>query len=180
MDMLAVFTTAMTLFVFWLFVNAGISKLRPDNRSYYQQVFAGYGITRANPARVFIVLIGAIELLIGVLPLFPASRSLGFVCCLCVLTIYFATFAVQLWQGKRDIDCGCAGPGFNIKVSPALLLRNLVLIACIALAAQGEVIYLLHAWLIALPLAVMLIVIYLSADHLLANQYKLYLLKRSL
>jgi hypothetical protein len=46
-----------------------------------------------------------------------------------LLGLYATAIAVNLARGRRDLDCGCAGPGARRPVSEALVLRNLVLLA---------------------------------------------------
>jgi len=54
-----------------------------------------------------------------------------------LLGLYSAAIGVNLARGRRDIDCGCAGPaGRSPRIGPWLLVRNGVLAAAaLALAA---------------------------------------------
>ncbi len=47
---------------------------------------------------------------------------------------YSAGIALNLLRGRRDIDCGCAGPAASQTLSGWLLLRNVLLLAVIAVA----------------------------------------------
>ena len=46
-----------------------------------------------------------------------------------LLALYAGAMAVNLARGRRDLDCGCAGPGVRRPVGEGLLIRNGALIA---------------------------------------------------
>lgn len=50
-----------------------------------------------------------------------------------VLTVYGLAIGINLARGRRDIDCGCGGPGQPLH--PWLLARNAVLVGVCAVAA---------------------------------------------
>lgn len=111
---------------------------------------------------------------------FPVTRPLGLIGCGLLLLVYMLAMAKQLWQGKLDMDCGCAGPAGSVKVSPALLLRNSVfiglLLVCLMDPFRAAALNINH-WFVATPMAVLLILINQSSEQLLANAQKLKLLK---
>jgi len=45
-----------------------------------------------------------------------------------LLALYSLAIGVNLARGRRDIDCGCGGPAGRVRLRPALLARNAVLI----------------------------------------------------
>jgi uncharacterized membrane protein YphA (DoxX/SURF4 family) len=45
-----------------------------------------------------------------------------------LLSLYSIAMAITLYQGKKDIDCGCGGPASAQPLSSSLLIRNIVLI----------------------------------------------------
>ena len=55
-----------------------------------------------------------------------------------LLAGYTAAIAINLARGRRDIDCGCAGPARRQPLRPWLLVRNALLVAA-ALACLGPV-----------------------------------------
>ena len=57
-----------------------------------------------------------------------------------LLALYAAAMAITLRRGRRDVDCGCAGPAHRQSVRPALVARNgvLVLAALTGGAAGGR------------------------------------------
>jgi hypothetical protein len=48
----------------------------------------------------------------------------------CALMLaYAAAISANVARGRTDLDCGCMGPAARVPVSPALVVRNLVLAA---------------------------------------------------
>ena len=182
MDIINVLANAIALAMLWLFASAGLSKLIPANRHYYQNVFRDYGIALPGLAAALVWLLGCLELLGGLLIVFPLTRLQGLIVCGVLLVVYMLAMARQLWQGRLDMDCGCTGSAGSVKVSPALLLRNSVftglLVVCfidLTWAAGAELSG--SYWLMAVPMGMSLILINQSSEQLLANAQKLRLLK---
>lgn len=174
MDIFNTYSNSIALFAVWLFFGAGASKLTPKNTAYYRNILEGYGIRSAKLATTLAVFLGAFELCSGIFAVIPQTRILGLTLCTAILTGYFTVFAVQLSQGKRDLDCGCAGPSTNVTLSPWLLLRNATLIILIGSAIPADPAAAPTAvWLVAMPFAFVLVLIYLSFEHLLVNAPKL-------
>jgi hypothetical protein len=55
-----------------------------------------------------------------------------------LLALYTAAIGVNLARGRRDVDCGCAGPGGRQTLQGGLVARN-ALLAAAALAAAAPV-----------------------------------------
>ena len=67
------------------------------------------------------------EAWLGVALVMPAAWRLRLPALLAsaaVLALYAAAIAVNLARGRRDIDCGCAGPAARQPLSEWLLVRN--------------------------------------------------------
>lgn len=171
------------LFLAALFTQAGVSKLATANQAYYQQVIGSYSIVPdALPNSMLAVLprvIGATELLLAVLLLIPMVSAIGLGLAAVLLSFYTLILLMQLMEGKAGIDCGCAGPGADTKVSPMLVARNLALLALSisAVYAVSSVGIVFQA--LAIPLAIMIGLIYLSSDQLIANHQKIQLLNNT-
>ena len=182
MDIQILISNSLALFFLCLFATAGISKFTPANQDYYAQVMQGYGIRLPELAKASLLLIAAVEVLTGVLILIPLLRIVGSVFAACLLLMYLVLMTIQLLKGKADVDCGCNGPGRQTSISPALILRNTVLVLCavftgltvmtmdVTLSGWSE-------WILATALAGFLWLVYLSGDQLIANQQKLNQLK---
>lgn len=76
----------------------------------------------------------AAELLAAILVLFPASRTTGFTAMAGLLIIYAAGIGINLYRGRRDMDCGCGGPASKHPISGWLVLRNLLLLGLVLTA----------------------------------------------
>jgi Methylamine utilisation protein MauE len=57
----------------------------------------------------------------------PATVRLGVALATGLLVIYTAAIAVNLARGRRDLDCGCAGPAHRQPIGVGLIVRNAVL-----------------------------------------------------
>lgn len=188
LTLIATLSNAISVFMLWLFLSAGVSKLNPVNRHFYTEVLNDYGVALPDLARVLVWLLGVVEVLAAIFIILPTSRLLGAILCGALLMMYFCVIAQKIRQGKLDMNCGCAGPGGLVTLSPMLLLRNALLIGLLILLAATLIpsgfslssiqAFGIDIWLLSLVVAVMMIFIYLSAEHLLANQQKLALLKQ--
>lgn len=187
MDIQNLISHSLALFFLCLFGAAGISKFRPANQDYYAQVMKGYDLILPELARVLLYLIAALEIVTGILIVVPSLRIAGVVLAIGLLLLYLTLMAIQLLKGKSDMDCGCNGAGSETngrqtRISPALLVRNLALVLLAALASLAPLStdafhHLWQEWLLAIPLAGCLYLIYLSGDQLIANGQRLHQLK---
>ena len=67
------------------------------------------------------------ELCAGAGLLVADFRSAATLLAVALLLAYAAGISINLLRGRRDIDCGCAGPGGRQSLSGWLVLRNLML-----------------------------------------------------
>nr|WP_243896815.1 MauE/DoxX family redox-associated membrane protein [Actinomyces bowdenii] len=116
------------LFLGCYFVYAGASKLGSPTPLWV--AIMSYRITGLRSSRLLAATIPPIEFFCGLLlasqtfPAGSASILIG------LLTIFSAGMVVTILRGEAPSDCGC-GPRPS-PVSPALVLRNLILIAALA------------------------------------------------
>lgn len=122
-------------------------------------------------ARALPLLEGAVAL--GLL--LPFSRGGAAVAAGALMALYAGAIAVNLWRGRRDIDCGCAGPGESQPLRPLLLLRNAALLGLAVLAALPPLARELGAFdgFVAIAAAAVLLLLYAAADGLLTNAPRL-------
>ncbi|MDF0733114.1 methylamine utilization protein MauE [Pseudomonas entomophila] len=119
--------------------------------------------------------LAALELALALGLLLPASRSLAALGAVLLMALYAAAIGLNLWRGRRDIDCGCSGPGASQPLRPVLLLRNLafaVLALVAALPSSPRALGAADLLLIVAATAVALL-IHVAVDGLLANQPRL-------
>ena len=86
----------------------------------------------------FLVLPGAVAVVTGEILVTTALISAydGFttgLAALAILAIYTTALSINLLRGRREIDCGCLGPGRRQSISPWMVPRNVVLAAGAAL-----------------------------------------------
>lgn len=177
MELMWVLANAAALFLLWLFVAAGSHKLQASNSDYYEVVFTGYGIEPRFLAQHLPKLVGLVEVIVGMMVAIPAMRQWGAMLAAIILSAYFLLVAWKLLQGESGMDCGCAGPDSEIKISANLLLRNLVLLALalFCLVSDGDKGAML--WLLSMLTASILVMVYLSSEQLMATAQKIKLLK---
>jgi len=117
----------------WVWVGSGIEKLRDLPR--FRRIFADYRLLPTRLSRAFAPLVAMAELGLAAGLLWPAARPTALLGVAGLLSLYSAAIALNLARGRRDIDCGCAGPQAGATLAGWLLLRNAALVAA-ALACR--------------------------------------------
>jgi len=111
--------TAMAL----VFVAAASHKLRDPGR--FRATLAEYRLLPEGLAP----LVAVAEVAAAGALLVPGTRAAGLLAAAVLLLVYGAAIAINLARGRRDIDCGCAGPGVRRPISGWLVARNAALAA---------------------------------------------------
>ena len=86
----------------------------------------GYHLTPSWAAAPLAAALLLGEIVAAGLLVMPSVHSSGALLTAALLALYAAAMAINLGRGRRDLDCGCGGPGTRRPVSGALVLRNLV------------------------------------------------------
>lgn len=112
-----------------LFAAAATHKLRDP--AAFRATFAAYRLAPAWAASLVILA----EL--GVVVALVLPGRLGALAAAVMLLAYAGAIAANLVRGRRDLDCGCAGPGARRPVAWSLVARNVALaaVACAGLLA---------------------------------------------
>lgn len=103
--------------------------------------------------------------------LVPAARHLAALGAAALLASYGLAIGINLWRGRRDIDCGCAGPEQAQPIRPLLLARNAILVGLALVASLPPLsrsLGVFDAFVVIAASAVALL-IYAAAEGLLAN-----------
>lgn len=161
----ALLQNALVVFFLWLLATAALHKLRYPH--YYAGLLRGYLGKGPLTGRPLVYLFSVLELLLAAGLCAAPLRPAAFVGIAVLLTVYLAGMSRQLAAGRRDMRCGCAGPDSDLRITPALLVRNTVLVAA-ALAGALPVTgagMLFNAALCGL----FLILAYLCSEQLLLN-----------
>jgi hypothetical protein len=103
-----------------LFFVAAVHKLRDLWR--FREIFAAYRLLPA--ARHLAPIVPALELAVGVGLLFDTLRTMALRTGVALLLAYATAIAVNLARGRRDLDCGCAGPNDRRPISAWMAWRN--------------------------------------------------------
>jgi hypothetical protein len=114
-----------------LFLVAAAHKLRAP--AAFQAHLADYRLFPGRATQGLAAAVVAGELATGLALLAASLRETAVAAALALLCTYSGAIALNLLRGRRDIDCGCSGPGIRQPLSPWLLARN-ALVAAIALA----------------------------------------------
>lgn len=120
-----------------LLAAAATHKLR-DPRAF-RATLGAYQLVPPSLVALLATLLSAFEVVLAAALLVPASGALAAVAAGVLLALYSAAIAANLARGRRDIDCGCLGPGHRQPLSAWLLVRNGVLMAGAALGAMPPV-----------------------------------------
>ena len=152
-----------------LLVAAALHKLR--DRDAFRATLEAYALL---PAPLLSPLARAVPLLeLSAAALLVTSRAApaGGALAALLLAVYALAMGVNLLRGRRDLDCGCMGPGARSTVGPGLVVRNLVLLFAALAAGFFPVQARLLVWVdfVTVPLAIaVLAALYASAERLLA------------
>ena len=161
--------TISTLLLSYLFVVGALQKLA--DASYFQQVITDYQILPATVSPLLSRVLPLVELGAGIALLIPLSQyaALGIVTAL--LAGYSTAIALNILRGRRDIDCGCAGPGQVQTLSTWLVGRNILLImlALSAMTSTGQLLFGWPGWVLALSGAAVAALLYHVFNQLVAN-----------
>lgn len=103
-----------------LFLSAAIHKLRDLWR--FREVFAAYRLVPAG--RHLAPIVPALELAVAVGLLFENLRAIALWTGVALLLAYAIAIAINLSRGRRDLDCGCAGPNERRPISAWMVWRN--------------------------------------------------------
>jgi uncharacterized membrane protein YphA (DoxX/SURF4 family) len=157
-----------------LFLVAASHKLR-DLRGF-GATLAEYRVLPAPIVPGAAPVVAAAELaLAAVLAVGAALRGPALLSAAVLLLLYAAAIALNLARGRRDLDCGCAGPGARRPIGAWMVARNGVL-AAVALAAMLPVRARPLVWVDAITIAgatAALGALYASIDRLLADAPRL-------
>lgn len=98
-----------------------------------------------------------LEVGVGVALLVPVTRQAALLAFAALILLYAGAMAVNLWRGRRQIDCGCGGDVHPL--SWALVARN-ALLAAAALVVAGPVLDRAFEWLDGVTLVVGVLALY--------------------
>ena len=105
-----------------LFLVAALHKLRDLRR--FREVFAAYQLMPLTAGRLLAPVVPALELAVAVGLLFDDLRAPALRIGVALMLAYGAGIAINLARGRRDLDCGCAGPNDRRPIAAWMIWRN--------------------------------------------------------
>lgn len=164
-----IFIIASAIAIAVLLASAATHKVRAPAR--FARQLADYQLLPDSLVRPVARLVPLLELAIAFALLVPVSRGWAALSAASLLALYAAAIGINLWRGRRDIDCGCAGPDQAQPLRPVLLLRNSVLVVLALLASVTPIArdMTLFDGFVTVAAAAVALLIYAAADGLLAN-----------
>jgi hypothetical protein len=113
------------LCIVMLFGSAAVGKL-VDWRSFLS-VLGNYKLLPPPLLVLAAPLVVALEAAVVPMLLLPSSRVVGSYLATCLLGSYAVAIGINLWRGRRNIDCGCLAAGRRRHITGWLVVRNLSL-----------------------------------------------------
>ncbi len=164
-----VYSWLIRVLLFALFIHS--AWMKAQSRSDFEGVLAAYQLSPSSWILPLSFILPCVEFLTALSVLGSPSRTLGALMASTLLWIYGAAIAINLWRGRRDLDCGCMGPGAKRPVGWWMVWRNgllaiLALVLTLPSAARN------WAWLDVVTLALSaaaFTVLYLALDRLLSH-----------
>jgi hypothetical protein len=123
----------------------------------FEGALQAYQLLPAGAVTVSARLLPWVEIGVGVALLVPATRAPALWAFAALVLVYAGAMAVNLWRGRRQIDCGCGGEVHPL--SWGLVLRNAVL-AGAALLVAGPTVAREFEWLDGVSLVVGVLAFY--------------------
>jgi len=120
-----------------LFAVAAMHKLKAP--AVFRAAMEDYQLIPSNLLSIFSILLILLELSSVIMVLTPAARATGLLLMAALLLLYAGGISINLFRGRRDIDCGCNGPATTQALSWWLVARNLVLLGFVLLATGSSI-----------------------------------------
>ena len=177
-----VFSDVSALFLMWIFAQAGLHKVKTVNSLYYANLIAQYlnldayldhGRHAKQQFTLLAKMIGIIEVTLALALIIPSSRAVAAMLAIVILMSYLLMMAVQIAQGKKDLDCGCMGPAGQTNISGSLLLRNGVFSVLAWLCLVPGSSFFSVAMVMAIIISLVMILLNLTFEQLIVNAQRL-------
>lgn len=168
----SVFTLAVSLFFSCLLVTAGWQKRQ--EQAYLSAIIKRYEIVPSTWAAPLAQGLPWLEMGLGVALLVPLLQPSALVATFILFGSYTAAIAINVYRGRREIDCGCAGPHHVQPISMGLVVRNSLLLLSLGAAlaiAPASLNLQLGVWLLAFTIALVAVLFYFSLQQLISNQH---------
>lgn len=159
-----------SLILSYVFVVASFHKCQ--NIAGFKQTLSDYQVVPDSLLSLFVYSIPAVEMITGIALLIPISSGLAATSASALLCIYIFAIGINLFKGRRTIDCGCGGTEQKQNISEWLLLRNCLLLFlayCITASVQARQLFWFD-WTVVFLAAVVGCLFYNIINQLLVNK----------
>ena len=119
-----------------VFGSAALQKLRAPRE--FAAVLRDYRIVPAPLLELSCAVVICLEAFTALGIWWPGLREWAATSAVLLLSTYSFAIGLNLWRGRREIDCGCSFGGAGQPLSPALLVRNALLVLPCAAAGLPE------------------------------------------
>jgi hypothetical protein len=149
-----------------LFVLAAGQKMR--SWTLLTGVISNYRILPRSLVKPAVFLLPPVELALGWMLLSGQASFWGVLLAMALLALFAAAMAINLGRGRTQIDCGCGQSFLSQTLSPALVVRNVILMLLLApsLALAGGLS--VEIALTGVGAGISLFLLYLMANTLIA------------
>lgn len=110
----------------WVFAQAALHKLR--DASGFTAIVRGYRLVPEAAAPIVTAALVPCECVAVAALVLPGLAPAGAAMVALLLVVYSIAIGINLARGRRDVDCGCLGPGHRQTLSGWLLVRNAALL----------------------------------------------------
>ena len=117
-----------------LFAVAAMHKIKAP--AVFKAAMEDYHLIPSKSLGLASILLIILELTSAIMVLVPATMSLGLTIMAFLLSLYASGIGINLYRGRRDIDCGCNGPATTQALSWWLVFRNLLFFGLVLLAME--------------------------------------------
>jgi hypothetical protein len=124
---------AIDLFVALILIRAAIGKAR--DLAAFEGALDGYRLLPFWSLPTAKIAFPVLEAAIAAGLLIPPARALAGYAGAGLLILFAVAIAINLARGRREIDCGCGGPGSRQTLSWGLVIRNLLIALALVAAA---------------------------------------------
>jgi uncharacterized membrane protein YphA (DoxX/SURF4 family) len=120
-----------------LFAVAAMHKIKAP--AVFKAAMEDYHLIPGKLLGLSSILLIILELSSAIMVLIPFTMPLGLAIMAILLSLYATGIGINLYRGRRDIDCGCNGPATTQPLSWWLVFRNLLFLGLILLAMEPSI-----------------------------------------
>ena len=129
-----VITVIISICMSLLFGMAAMHKLKAP--AVFRAALDDYELIPSYLLSMSSIVLIILELSAAILLLITRTQTAGLALTAALLSAYAAGISINLYRGRRDIDCGCNGPATTQALSWWLVSRNLVFLGLVVLAME--------------------------------------------